>query len=255
MKTNLLFALLLSLACTLNLSAQDLTSASSPDVKVTTVKPGNGDKPTAGQDFFIHVDVSGPDGSSIFSTRDMNVPIHGTIGKDSDPESIALDKAMQEKMQRGGTYRLEVPKEILKDKEQAASLNGDHIVYEVELISFSDSKPSGVDLIKQTLLSQGTDAAQDKFAQLKSGSLKGYVTAEWDMNAAGYDMLKEKKTDAAITLFQMNTELNPGSWNAYDSLGDGYLAKQDKAKAKAAFEQALKLNPDYTASKDKLSKL
>jgi predicted alpha/beta superfamily hydrolase len=42
------------------------------------------------------------------------------------------------------------------------------------------------------------------------------------LNGFGYRLLGDKKFDDAITVFQRNVQLYPGSANVYDSLGDGY---------------------------------
>ena len=256
MKTKLFFALVLSLACTV-LFSQDLSTTASTDasIKVTTVKPGTGIKPSPGKEVSFHIVVSTPDGDQVFSTQDMNVPVHETVGEDTDKESVAVYDAMQKSMQEGGKYRLEVPKDILRNPKTADDAGVDYLVYEIYLLDVTDAKPSGAKLLKETVSTQGVDAAKAKFDQLRSGQLSGYTLVEWDMNLAGYDLLQANNPDAAIALFQMNTQLNPGSWNAYDSLGDAYLAKEDKANAKASFEKALKLNPDFAASKEKLSDL
>lgn len=254
MKTKFLFALVLSFACAIQLNAQDALS-SATGIKVQTLRAGKGGKPAPGQDFFINVAVKNTKGDQLFTNRDMNVVIHGVVDKDTDKESTAIYKVMKNTMQRGGTYRLEVPKELLKDEDQANNLEGDYIVYEVELVSFSDAKTSGADMVKDVMDEKGVDAAQEKFDALKSNTRDDVEFYEWDMNVAGYEKLKEEKTDEAIAIFRMNTELNPNSWNAYDSLGDAYLAKGDIENAKASFEKALELNPNFTASKEKLEKL
>ncbi|MCB0532937.1 MAG: tetratricopeptide repeat protein [Lewinellaceae bacterium] len=254
MKTKFLFALVLSFACVFQLNAQgDVSSATGINVK--TLRAGKGAKPAPGQDYLINVNVKNQKGDQLFTNRDMNVPIHGVIGKDTDKESTAIYTVMKSTMQRGGTYRLEVPKDLLKNEDQANNLEGDYIVYEVELIDFSDAKTSGADVVTQVLDEKGADAAQDKFDALKSNTRDDVEFFEWDMNAAGYDRLKDEKTDDAIAIFQMNVELNPKSWNAYDSLGDAYAAKGDTENAKASYQKALELNPNFTASKEKLEKL
>jgi tetratricopeptide (TPR) repeat protein len=253
MKTKFLFALVLSFACIMHLSAQD--AASSSDLKIATLKAGSGANPTDGQEFYINVVVSTPDGNTVFSSKDMNVPIHGTVGEDSDPESKAMYEAMKQKMQTGGSYRVEVPKDILRDKSAAEEAGADHLVYEIEVIQVSDAQPSGTEMIKEVVSTKGVSVAQAKFDALQASNPGGLVFAEWDMNAAGYEMLEKNKADEAIALFKMNVQLNPNSWNAFDSLGDAYLAKGEKEKAKESFQNALKLNPDYTASQEKLDKL
>jgi len=251
MKAKFLIALFLSFAFTATLIAQ--AGVSTANIRVTTVKSGYGAKPVDGQDYFVHVRSTTADGKELFSTRDMNVAMHGVVGRDKDQLSKATYDAMKSRMQRGGEYRLEVPKELITDKDQAASIDGDHIVYTIEMIDFANARPSGTQVIKDVITTKGIEAAQSRFRSLRTDA--SYILAEWDMNVAGYELLEAKKNDEAIAVFKMNTELSPDSWNAYDSLGDGYLAKGDNENAKASFEKALELNPDYTASREKLEKL
>ena len=44
------------------------------------------------------------------------------------------------------------------------------------------------------------------------------------VNQVGYFLLREDRVDDAITAFELNTELYPGSANTFDSLGDAYDA-------------------------------
>lgn len=252
MKTTLFFSVLLSFLFVCTLAAQTKTYSSG--VTSTTLKPGDGARPADGKEVFFQVVVSTPDGKEMFSTRLMNVPFHQTVGQDADAESMALYEVMKD-MQTNGKYRLEVPKTIMNDKGLAASLTDDHIVYEMELIQVTDAHPSGAKLVQKTMMEKGVAAGQAQFDALQSRNPDGYTFIEWDMNVAGYETLGKGKMDEAIALFKMNTQLNAGSWNAYDSLGDAYLAKGDKANAKASFEKALQLNPDFAVSREKLDKL
>lgn len=66
---------------------------------------------------------------------------------------------------------------------------------------------------------------------------------EGRLNALGYELLSEKAYARAVTIFRINTVANPNSSNAWDSLGDGYLAQGLKADASAAYRHALELDP------------
>ena len=61
------------------------------------------------------------------------------------------------------------------------------------------------------------------------------------MNAKGYELLGQKKLDEAIAVFTKNTQAHPDSWNAFDSLGEAYLTKGDKANAALNYKKALAL--------------
>lgn len=57
----------------------------------------------------------------------------------------------------------------------------------------------------------------------------------------------------AIDVFAVNVKLNPTSWNAYDSLGEGYALAGNKKLAIANYEKSLELNPANEAGKKALA--
>ncbi|HEX2463193.1 MAG TPA: DUF2911 domain-containing protein [Thermoanaerobaculia bacterium] len=68
---------------------------------------------------------------------------------------------------------------------------------------------------------------------------------ETQVNNLGYGFLNQlKDTDRAIEIFTKNVAAHPKSWNAHDSLAEGYAAKGDKAKAKEHYQHALSMAPD-----------
>lgn len=68
---------------------------------------------------------------------------------------------------------------------------------------------------------------------------------EGNLNQYGYQLLlNEGKTDKALEIFVLNTQKNPRSANAWDSLGEAYNAKGDKKNAIASFKKSLTLNPN-----------
>ncbi|MBN2346726.1 MAG: MBL fold metallo-hydrolase [Candidatus Aminicenantes bacterium] len=85
------------------------------------------------------------------------------------------------------------------------------------------------------------------FAKLRDAVLNArgkYFVSEAELNNIGYFLLGEQKeVEASIMLFEFNAELHPGSWNASDSLAEGYYAKGDKKKALELYRKSLELNP------------
>jgi uncharacterized protein len=77
---------------------------------------------------------------------------------------------------------------------------------------------------------------------------------ETQVNNLGYQMLAKKQFKTAENLFKLNIANNPFSGNDYDSLGDFYLAINNKAKAIEAFKKALTLQA-IPETKEKLQKL
>jgi predicted alpha/beta superfamily hydrolase len=65
---------------------------------------------------------------------------------------------------------------------------------------------------------------------------------ESELNSLGYTVLQELNNPSlAIWVFARNVARYPASTNAYDSLGDGYLAKGDTAEAKAQFRKSIEV--------------
>ena len=82
-----------------------------------------------------------------------------------------------------------------------------------------------------------------------------YRNIEADVNAAGYEMLRAGQTDAAITVFRVNTTLYPRSGNAFDSLGEALEKAGRKAEAIAAYQRAIETDARLFGSRDALRRL
>ncbi|HEY0656525.1 MAG TPA: DUF2911 domain-containing protein [Chryseosolibacter sp.] len=69
------------------------------------------------------------------------------------------------------------------------------------------------------------------------------AATEVELNAYGYQLIGQNEVDKAIEVFILNTERNPKSANAFDSLGEAYATKGDKTNAIKNFKKSLSLNP------------
>jgi hypothetical protein len=72
------------------------------------------------------------------------------------------------------------------------------------------------------------------------------IATEVEMNALGYQLLGQQKTDDAIAIFEKNVKAHPESWNVYDSLAEAYGIKGDKKKAIDNYSKAASLTADPT---------
>jgi tetratricopeptide (TPR) repeat protein len=63
------------------------------------------------------------------------------------------------------------------------------------------------------------------------------------INVLGYQFLGAGQNEKAIKYFKMNVKNDPTNANGYDSLGDGYKGKGDKANAIKNYKKALTLSP------------
>jgi hypothetical protein len=64
------------------------------------------------------------------------------------------------------------------------------------------------------------------------------------INTMGHTCLSNPtKIDEAVNFFELNAKNYPESFTVFDSLGDGYRAKKDNAKAIKAYKKAIDINP------------
>jgi len=183
-----------------------------------------------------------------------------TVGKQEAPLTIdtykELEKWMNRQTFKGLTWK-------------SAWVEGDHgsmvgrNLYDGLIFIFDGWK------ISNTLLLDADVDAID--AQLKTSSAKwkkhgmemSAIMPEQRLNAFGYALINREEYDKAIRLFQYNVKLYPQSFNAHDSLAEGYASRGDKEKAVEYYRKAVALNPgdtDYAKrvlqnSKDKLREL
>ena len=93
---------------------------------------------------------------------------------------------------------------------------------------------------KSRLLAERGDGAAAK--KLMDEALPG--ANEVELNAYGYQLLGGANSADAIAIFRENVKRHPGSWNAYDSLGEGLAATGKKVEAAAIYRKALAMAPE-----------
>lgn len=72
---------------------------------------------------------------------------------------------------------------------------------------------------------------------------------------AGREFLRDNDTDNALALYSVYTKEFPEIVVAWNDMGDAYLLKNDKDKARKCYEQALKIRPENKRAKDSIQKL
>jgi tetratricopeptide (TPR) repeat protein len=105
------------------------------------------------------------------------------------------------------------------------------------------------------LMTQGRAAVEGHFAHLSREFGYEIPIPEVTCNLLGYTLLKQKKVDDAIEVFQRNVAVYPDSWNVYDSLGEAYMIAGDKERAIRLYRKSLTLNPDNKNGRAMLKKL
>lgn len=100
---------------------------------------------------------------------------------------------------------------------------------------------------------KGAANGTENYKKLKNDP--SYTVKEEDMNRVGYQLLQTGKKKEAIEVFKINTEVFPKSGNAYDSLGEAYLADGDKKAAIANYKKSVELDPTNENGKKVLTDL
>jgi len=110
--------------------------------------------------------------------------------------------------------------------------------------------------IERVMLQSGAEAARARFREIRTTGEREFIIDEKEFNALGYKFLqRERKPAEAIVVFTMNTEAFPGSWNAWDSLGEAYLWQNERDKAETCYLKSLELNPSSQSGKNALSEI
>ncbi|MBT3208056.1 MAG: tetratricopeptide repeat protein [Bacteroidetes bacterium] len=103
---------------------------------------------------------------------------------------------------------------------------------------------------------KGLPAIKEHYKKLSAALGYNVEIPEDVLNMLGYNELyKNKNTDKALEIFEMNAQKYPNSWNVYDSLAEAYLMKTEKEKAMKYYKKSLKLNPDNENAEKMLKKL
>jgi tetratricopeptide (TPR) repeat protein len=118
-----------------------------------------------------------------------------------------------------------------------------------------DGRKSIGQTLAATIASQGIDAAVRQHHELKVAQPAAYNFDQRELNSLGYELIRDRRFKEAIRVFALNVEAYPRSSNAYDSLGEAYLADGDKAQAIANYKIALSLDAANRSSAEALQKL
>jgi CubicO group peptidase (beta-lactamase class C family) len=142
---------------------------------------------------------------------------------------------------RGLVYRLD---------EIAAAINRilDGTAYELP-------KRSVAEALAPVIEQEGVSEALARFQEMRRRPAE-YSVNEAEMNSLGYYLLyRRKAVDAAVAVLQLNARAFPDSANVYDSLGEAYMAADNKELAARNYQRALELDPQNTNAVEMLKKL
>lgn len=119
----------------------------------------------------------------------------------------------------------------------------------------TDQTSAALALYELLLADDVDEAAVRELVAARDDASPDYFFSEAEINAYGYALLQQDEVDAAITLFEINVELFPDSWNVYDSLGEALLEAGRTAEGLAMYRRSLVLNPENTNGREVLDRL
>ncbi|WP_316734924.1 tetratricopeptide repeat protein [Pedobacter aquatilis] len=79
--------------------------------------------------------------------------------------------------------------------------------------------------------------------ELKKGNQSEFDVSEDSINSFGYQLMSANKTQEALKIFKLNTELYPTGFNAFDSYGECLMKLGKKDEGLKAYKKSLELNP------------
>lgn len=162
-----------------------------------------------------------------------------------------------------GGFRAMLWRDLKNDRSIILLDNANHPLDEVvdQINAVLGGKPwtkprkSIVDAMLLTMPEKGIEGALALYRTLSREQAADYRTGERELNTLGYVLLYDGAVDEAIKVFELNIEENPKSFNARDSLAEACLRKGDLAKALAAYEQAVQLNPGFEQGREAIKTL
>lgn len=116
-------------------------------------------------------------------------------------------------------------------------------------------KESLAELLMEAVATNDFKLAAERYGQWRAEPVNGYANPEPQVNSLGYELMATKRLGQAIEVFKLNVAAFPQSANAYDSLGEAYMAKGDSEAAIASYEKSLALNPSSRSAVEALKKL
>jgi dienelactone hydrolase len=114
--------------------------------------------------------------------------------------------------------------------------------------------PATLEAFRAELGQQGFDHAPAIYAAMLKDQ-PDFKLDEAAVDAWAYDLMDENHLPEATHLFKLNVQVFPGSWNAYDSLGEAYMKAGQKQLAIDNYKKSLELNPANDNAKEKLKVL
>jgi sugar lactone lactonase YvrE len=111
------------------------------------------------------------------------------------------------------------------------------VVRQIKLASLTD-------VVVAALNTGGVDAVEPAYRAFKDDPANGGINTEFEANALGYRFMNTGQIEAALMVFELNTESYPQSWNVWDSLAEAHMNAGNNDRAIELYEKSIELNPN-----------
>lgn len=115
--------------------------------------------------------------------------------------------------------------------------------------------PSVLERLVPVLVTGRGEDAVALYSRLKAEQPAACTFAEADLNQLGYALLAQQRAGDAVEIFRLNVAEHPDSFNAHDSLGEGYMDSGQRELAIESYKMSLKLNPANSNAVEMLKRL
>ncbi len=104
-------------------------------------------------------------------------------------------------------------------------------------------------------LEEGFNSYQEHFLSLMRVQESKGVSMEAIGNYIGYLAIRNENIGLAASIFELNVEEFPNSWNVYDSLGEAYMLQGNHEKAIQNYNKSLEVNPENSNAREMVVKM
>ncbi len=105
------------------------------------------------------------------------------------------------------------------------------------------TEPSLAERMRGAFAAGDSAGAVELHRAYKADPRHAYADTEIELNALGYELLRQRRHGHAIAVLRLNTADYPRSSNGFDSLGEAYLEAGRREDAIRSYERAVALDP------------
>ncbi|MBU8923283.1 MAG: beta-lactamase family protein [Bacteroidales bacterium] len=126
------------------------------------------------------------------------------------------------------------------------ALGGENPLFESEIMENYGNRYSPSLEVIRTAIAGEVDQAVEIIRKLRVGKENDSVEIidEQLINSLGYRLMYDGRSGEAVTLFRLNVEFFPESFNVYDSLGEAFMKLGMKDAARENYERSISLRGD-----------